>query len=288
MRSPACALFVSCLTACLASLAAVAAPRYDAAFALVHDDNLPRAERSRDRLSDTALELAGRLSGDLRESARSSLWWEAGVGARWWTAHPKLSEFSPELGLRYRHRLGADFKAPWVEVALSGRGIKLADSPIRDGAAARVGVSFGRSLTDALEARAGYAWHLRRAVREAVFDTENHEAFAHLDWTVGPRWVIYVGLTARVGDLVTVSSVPNPKALRNASALSKDFDFAFDETRRRAYQVEGHALMPELGVNYLLRDGLSVDLAGNGLAAAARGDNRYHQLGVTLSVLWQF
>ena len=273
---------------CLSSTTALATPRYDASFALLHDDNLSLAERSRDRLADTAFELAARVTRDLVETEQGSLWWEAGLSARWWTAHPNLSEFSPEVGLRYRQRLGATFKAPWVEVAVSGRGIKLADSPIRDGAAARFGLSVGQVLTDNLEARVGYAWRLRRAQRDAVFDTGNHEAFAQLDWTLAQRWVVYTGLTVHVGDLVTVSSVPNRKALRNASALSEDFDGAFDTTRRRAYRIDGHALMPEVGLNYLLQEGLSLDLAGQGVVAAARGGNRYHQFGLTLSLLWQF
>ena len=134
----------------------------------------------------------------------------------------------------------------------------------------------------------GYSWRLRRAEKTAVFDTVNHEVFAQLDWHAGERWLVYTGLTARLGDLVTVSSVPNPKALRNAEAITPGFDFAFDRSKRRAYRIDGHALMPELGVNYRLGEGWSLDLAGTGLVANARGDNRYHQFGLIASLLWQF
>ena len=277
------------LTAALALITeASASPRHDVSLAVLHEDNLPRAERRQDRLADTAIELAGRMSRPLLETERSTLLAELGLGARWWTEHPDLSEFSPALGLRYRHRLGPDFTAPWLEVAGTARGIKTADSVIRDGVETRLGLTLGQRLNAALDARMGYSWQLRRAEKTAVFDTANHEVFAQLDWHASERWLVYTGLTARVGDLVTVSSVPNPKALRHAEAITPGFDFAFDRSKRRAYRIDGHALMPELGVNYRLGEGWSLDLAGTGLVANARGDNRYHQFGITASLLWQF
>jgi len=106
--------------------------RYDVSLAVLHEDNLPRAERRQDRLADTALELAGRMSRPLLETERSTLLAELGLSARWWTEHPDLSEFSPALGLRYWQRLGPDFSAPWLELAGTARGIKTADSVIRE------------------------------------------------------------------------------------------------------------------------------------------------------------
>lgn len=288
MRAFAERLFTGTLIGLLSAPVAAASPRYDFSLAVQHEDNLPRAERRQDRLSDTALELAGRMSRPVLETARGTLLWELGFSARWWTAHPDLSEFAPSLGLRYRQRLGPDFTAPWVEVGALARGIKTADSVIRDGVETRLGLTVGQRLTSTLDGRVGYSAQLRRAEKTAVFDTLNHEAFAQLDWHPSPRWLLYTGLTARVGDLVTVSSVPNPKALRNAEAITPGFDFAFDRSKRRAYRIDGHALMPEFGVNYLLREGWSLDLAGTGLVAEAKGDNRYHQFGVTASLLWRF
>ena len=268
--------------------AASAAPRYDVSLTVQHEDNLTRAERKQDRLSDTALELAGSLSRPLVETARSTLLGDLGFSARWWTEHPDVSQFSPELGLRYRLRLGPDFAAPWLEAGATARGIQTANSVIRDGVETRLGLTLGQRLLPTVEARVGYGWQLRRAEKTAVFDTENHEAFVQFDWHVDPRWLVYTGLTARTGDLVTVSSVPNKKALGSADAVTPGFDFAFDRSKRRAYRINGLALLPELGVNYLLSDGWSLDLAGTGLVAEADGDNRYHQFGVTASLLWRF
>ncbi len=274
----------------LAALPAAALAGYesDIGLAVHYDDNLSRAERSGDRIADTAFELSAHLSAPALETPRSTLFWDVGLTAQIWTEHPALSEFAPAAGLRYRYRLGPDFSAPWVEAGLSAHALQHADSVMRDGGEVLGGVTLGQRLNARLDALLGYRWRVRRAEKEAVFDLENHEGFLQLDFQLDDRWLAYGGLTARVGDLVTVSSLPNRKALSSASAVSQSFDAAFGDTKRRAYRIDGLSLSPALGLNYLVAEGWSVDLAGDGLVALADGDNTYNQFSLTLSLLWQF
>ena len=260
----------------------------DLGLAVHYDDNLSRAERSGDRIADTAFELSAHLSAPALETARSTLLWDVGLTAQIWTQHAALSEFAPSAGLRYRYRMGPDFSAPWVEAGFSARALQHADSVMRDGGEVLGGLTLGQRLTEQLDARLGYRWRVRRAEKEAVFDLENHEGFVQLDFQLDERWLVYGGFTARSGDLVTVSKVPNRKALNSASAISRGFDFAFGDTPRRAYRIDGLTLSPALGLNYLLAERWSLDLVGDGLVALADGDNTYHQFSLTLSLLWQF
>ena len=260
----------------------------DLGLAVHYDDNLSRAERSGDRIPDTAFEFSAHLSAPALETSRSTLLWDVGLTAQIWTQHAALSEFAPSAGLRYRYRMGPDFSAPWVEAGFSARALQHADSVMRDGGEVLGGLTLGQRLTEQLDARLGYRWRVRRAEKEAVFDLENHEGFVQLDFQLDERWLVYGGFTARSGDLVTVSKVPNRKALSSASAISRGFDFAFGDTPRRAYRIDGLTLSPALGLNYLLAERWSLDLVGDGLVALADGDNTYHQFSLTFSLLWQF
>jgi hypothetical protein len=130
-----------------------------------------------------------------------------------------------------------------------------------------------------------------------VFDLEQHEAFAQVDVSLGPRWLLYGGFTAREGELTSSATIPNPKILRSANAVSQRPDAALGRgpsptgvgrNVRRTYQIDGVVLDAELGVNVLLGQGLALDLAGGYLQAHAAGDNQYNGARASVSLLWQF
>jgi hypothetical protein len=85
---------------------------------------------------------------------------------------------------------------------------------MRDGGEVLGGLTLGQGLNERLDARLGYRFRVRRSEKEAVFDLENHEGFLQLDCQLDQRWLVYGGLTARSGDLVTVSKLPDRKALK--------------------------------------------------------------------------
>lgn len=287
LLSPPCVARAWALAGSLALCAADPACAADIAFGLRHEDNLGRAEAAADRLDDSAFEFSGFADGNLRTATRSALSWEAGVAATAWTRHPDLSVLEGSLGLRWRHALDTRFGAPWIELGATAAALAHQDSALRDGARGRLGLTLGQALGARVDARVGYAHHLRRAADGAVFDTEQHEGFVQADVELAPRWLAYGGLTLREGEFTSSASVPAPKALAAANAVSRGLDRALGG-RRRAYQLDATVVEAELGLNWLYRPGLALDVAAAWFDADAAGDNRYAGYRVTAGLLWRF
>jgi len=275
----------------------VAAPTYDLNLGLRYDDNLTRAEAAADQEHDTAVTAGSRVSGRRRLGLLDSLSWELGLNATWWTRLEDLSELAGDAGLRYRRSFSTAFDSPWLEAAVIATGLKHRDSSLRDGGLVRAGLTAGRRLGARTDARLGYAYVVRRAVEDDVFDIEQHEAFGQIDLTLGPRWLAYVGVTAREGELVSSAGIPNPRILAAANEVSREPDSAVGSGRsplgigrspRRTYQIDGLVLDGEAGLNVLLGRGLALDLAAGYVQAYAAGDNQYNGCRVNLNLLWQF
>jgi hypothetical protein len=285
------------LALALAAADARPAPTYDLAFGARHEDNVTRAEAAGDQEHDTGVDLASHVSGRSRIGARDTLTWELGFGATWWTRFEDLSELAGDAGLRVRHAFADDFEAPWIELAASATALAFLDSDIRNGGSARAGFTAGRRLGARLDARVGYAYVVRRALEDRVFDLERHEAFGQVDVALGRRWLAYAGVGAREGEFVSTAGVPNAKVLASANAVSRDFDTAFGDgpapvgpgrSPRRSYQIDAVVLDAEVGLNYLVGSGLALDVATGYVQAYGAGDNQYNGYSVNAHVLWQF
>jgi hypothetical protein len=288
----------SALAAALLALTASshAAPTYDLNLGVRHEDNLTRAEAAADQEQDTAVNAGSRVSGRMRLGPIDAVTWELGWNATWWTRFSDLSEIAGDAGLRYRHTVSTDFGATWLEGAINLGGLKTYDSAIRDGGTARAGLTTGRRFGTRGDGRVGYAYNVRRAIEDDVFDLETHEVFGQFDLTLAPRWLAYVGITAREGELVSSATVPNAKILSAANEVSEDFDSALGFGRapvgagrnpRRTYQIDGVVLDGEIGINYLLASGVALDLSAGYVEAHAAGDNLYNGARLNLNLLWQ-
>lgn len=270
---------------------------FDAEIGMRHEQNLTRAERKADQEHDTALNVNGHAHQTYRLDPLTRATVEAGLGARWWTRFDDVSEFAAELGVRVRRQAGLGFEAPWAELALGAIGLKHQDSDIRDGGIARAGITVGRHFGHQLDARLGYAYQIRRAVEDRVFDLEHHEIFGQLDVHVGPRWLVYLEVGAIEGEINSTAGIPNPRVGRAAKVVPRGADDAFGLgpsplgaglSPRWTYQIEGLVLDGELGVNYPLRPGLAIDVAAKYIQAYASGDNQYNGFVVNAGLLWQF
>lgn len=274
-----------------------AAPTYDLNLGLRYEDNLTRAEAAADQEHDTAINAGSRVSGRHRLGLQDSLSWDLGMNLTWWTRFEDLSELAGDAALRYRRSYSTAFGAPWLEAAIAATGFKHRDSALRDGGLVRAGLTAGRRFGARTDARLGYAYVVRRAVEDDVFDLEQHETFAQVDVALGPRWLVYSGITLREGELVSSAGVPNPRILASANEVSVAPDAALGVGRsplgvgrsvRRSYQIDGLVIDGEAGVNVLLGRGVALDLAGGYVQAYAAGDNQYNGCRVNLNLLWQF
>lgn len=276
---------------------AAAEPTYDLEFGVRHESNFTRAERTDDQEDDTGVVLGSRVSGIKRLQPQDTLTGEIGLGVTYWQEFPDVSELAGELGLRYRHAFAVDFDAPWLELAVAAVGLKYKDSEIRDGGLARAGLIGGRRFGSVFAGRVGYAYQVRRAAEQQVFDLEHHEAFGQIDAHLGQRWLLYGEISALEGEIVSTAGTPNPKILAHANEVTIGADPAFGlgpsptgagRSIRRSYQLDAVVVSGELGVNYPLRSGLALDVAANYVQAYGAGGNQYNGFGVNASLLWQF
>ncbi|GEM_PF-1161304 len=269
----------------------------DAEIGMRHEQNLGRAERQADQEHDTALVLNAHAEQQFRLDPLTRISVEGGLGTRRWTRFDDLSEYSAELGVRARRALNHSFEAPWAELSLKAIGLQHQDSDIRDGGILRAGATGGRRFGHRFDARLGYAYQIRRAAEDRIFDLEHHEMFGQLDVQLGRRWLVYLEVGVIEGELVSTAGIPNPRFARAAKILPRGDDDAFGLgpsplgsglSPRWTYQIEGVVLNGEIGINYPLRPGLAIDVAARYVQAYASGDIEYDGYTVNAGLLWQF
>lgn len=285
----------------VAALSCVSAPAGAVGFAaelgMRHEDNLTRAEHPLDREHDTALVLGVQANEVWRLNPALSLRLEGGLGGRWWTRFDDVSVLHGDVGARLRYRTGHDFGAAWLELGVTLTGLKHLDSDIRDGGVLRNGLTVGKRFGHTIQARTGYAYRIRRAVEDVVFDLEQHETFVQIDWQPGTRWLFYAEVGAIEGELFSTASLPSPGIRRHANAVPRANDEAFGTglnpitgtvRPRWTYQIDGVVVTGEAGFNYPLAPGLAIDVAARYVNANAAGDNEYDGYIINAGFLWQF
>jgi len=93
--------------------------------------------------------------------------------------------------------------------------------------------------SDVLLVRAGYGFDVRRGRDSAVFDTESHRLFAHLDYRLNQRITLYATSGWRDAEVVSTST-PNQAIAQVANAITTDR--AMGTTV--ALEGPGHTLLP--------------------------------------------
>ena len=278
-------------------LPGVSAVQLHGELGMRYEENRTRAEAELDQRDDTAVVATANARELWRLDPLTRVSAEVGLEGRLWTRFQDTSRLAGSLGLRVKRLLDTDFKAPWIEGSASVTGLVHRDSRIRDGGVIRAGVTVGKRFGARMNARAGYAYNVRRATRDVVFDIEHHEAFGQLDWTIDNRWLLYADFRATEGELTSVATLPNPKIGAAAKHVSIDFDTSFErgpsplgigERPRWTYQLDGMTLSGELGVNVALKPGWALDVAARYVTADAAGDNQYNGYIVNGGLLWRF
>lgn len=218
----------------------------------LHDDNFSRAQRSEDKIRESALFARGLLTRDFALGADS----DAHVGVE-----GRLIRYSPSNAASFagigfvagaRRKLGLGATSPWVALDASG-GYENAREDIRDAYRYSASATLGKRFTPQLEASAGYAYD-RRVQREAAeeevpgfgtkpFSIQGRSWFARASYALGERAALIAAASLRRGDVVSSTRrnfgiFTASNAIADDPALGPDF-YAYRLSGARTASLTG-------------------------------------------------
>ena len=218
----------------------------------LHDDNFSRAQRSEDKIRESALFGRGLLTRDFALGADSDA--HLGVEGR-------LTRYSPSNGASFaglgglagaRRKLGLGAMAPWVALDASA-GYENAREDVRDAYRYSASTTVGKRFTPQLEASAGFAYD-RRVQREAAeeevpgygakpFSVQGRSWFARLSYALGERAALIGAASLRRGDVVSSTRrnfdiFTASNAIADDPALGSDF-YAYRLSGARTASLTG-------------------------------------------------
>jgi len=218
----------------------------------LYDDNFSRAQRSEDKIRESALFGRGLLTRDFALGADT----DAHVGLE-----GRLTRYSPSTGASFagigllagaRRKLGLGATAPWVALDASG-GYENAREDVRDAYRYSLSATVGKRFTPALEASVGFAYD-RRVQRDAAeeqvpgygtkpFSVQGRSWFARASYALGERAALIGAAALRRGDVVSSTRrnfgiYTASNAIADDPALGPDF-YAYRLSGARTASLTG-------------------------------------------------
>ena len=261
--------------------------------ALSHDNNLSRALSASDIVSDTALNLAasGGFQFALGERDAVAL-----------TGDLRTSQFGRFHGMNsvalggtasWSRKLGLGPFVPRIKVSASFAGEQYGES-IRNGLRSNVTLRLGQRLSERLELSGGGSFERYRAdevvdvvpgVSGDAFSLEGRNLFARADYALNDRWVGFVGVAARRGD-VTASTRRDPGIFEYSNAVTRDPAFGPDYI---AYRLSGTTTWDFVaGASLAISDYSSVNLAVTRVLTYASGGVEYQSTRINASIILSY
>ncbi|MEM7016542.1 MAG: hypothetical protein AAF512_04270 [Pseudomonadota bacterium] len=205
---------------------------YDAEAGLTYDDNVNRAEASRDIEEDTIFSLglsAGRAFP--LENAQTLVVMSHLKLAR----HTEISDLGsirPGITLRYLNKLGLGPLAPRISLGGSIEYISSRDD-LRDSWRYQASFGYSKRLSELWDINANASYSIRRMqdvpgglpFATDVFDQNNFSLSLGTGYAVSENWLINFGYRFDKGDVDSVATAPNPPFVRASSARILDPSF---------------------------------------------------------------
>src|SRR3954463_16771970 len=218
----------------------------------LYDDNFSRAQRSEDKIRESALFGRGLLTRDFALGADTDA--HVGLEGRFTRYSPSNGASFAGIGLlagaRRELRLGAP--APGVALDASG-GYENAREDVRDAYRYSLSATVGKRFTPALEASVGFAYD-RRVQRDAAeeqvpgydtkpFSVQGRSWFARASYALGERAALIGAAALRRGDVVSSTRrnfgiYTASNAIADDPALGPDF-YAYRLSGARTATVTG-------------------------------------------------
>ena len=296
----ACAL----VTATLSTGVAAAGWVIDVDAGLTYADNVARAERNVDRFEDERAELGATLKRSFILTESLGLGVDANITGIKWDTFNDFDALDGVGALRWRYQPVRRFLFPWFELDMETGYRRHQDSAIRDGPHGAVTAATAIRATDLLLLRTGYGFNIRRGRETAVFDTEMHRLFGHIDFSLSERLTIYATGGWRDGEIVS-SSTPALAIAAIANALTPDPTFGMVPlpvgpgypnlpagtihlVPRVAYQIEASIYDVWAGFNWGIGQNASIDARAGYFESRGRGGNDYNGFNVGLNLLYRY
>lgn len=270
--------------------------RNHADITLGRDDNISRAERSRDQVDD--LFAAASISRSLFYQTHPRRLYSV----RGFAELERFDEISGldrnTLGLQglFRWQPSSGFSAPMVELNLMVRNDDFQVEQ-RDSTVIRSQLFVTRRLTDRVMFSVGgeYQWVDSEGT---VFDTRQRRFFINADYQLTQPTAIYGTYSHINGDTISTAQrrfcngvlADDILGLINAADAIEP-DQAFNDALCGdwiAYRLKAQTHALTLGINRALGNRMSIDFSAMGVRVDARGDNEYQRLILQLSLLRRF
>jgi len=228
---------------------------FDAEAGSGYEDNVSRADLSRDKESDIAILAAGSAGWPFHPTEGSTLTLTGGFRSAFSTTFSGLTNHAPGLSVSFRQKLGLGAFAPFIQAG--GRyDLQIYEDDLREGAYAEIDALFGKRVSErwGFKTEAGVS---RRDADSEVFD--QHAVFAgiHADIALIGEIELYAGYRLRIGD-VTSSAIPDSYLAKASKEIAPDEVFG---DRVRAYLLEGTSHGLQVGVSWPVSDRASIDAA---------------------------
>jgi uncharacterized protein YhjY with autotransporter beta-barrel domain len=217
------------------------------------DDNVTRGREDADRRADRIFSLGLSTSRPFRLGANTRLVATALANGEKLDRNAALGRFAAGGQGEVQYRTSGAFDA--MTFGFVGRAMyERYESSLRTGPRYFVGVNARRAITDRIELFAEVGGNARDG-RSDVFRWRDWSAKVNVDWSLGPRGLVYLTGEYRRGD--TVSS-GHPSLLNLALADVFVADDAFEAQELVAYRFDARTLIGTLGYNLPLgaRDSL--------------------------------
>jgi hypothetical protein len=228
--------------------------RIDAGY--THDDNVSRADRSRDRLSDQiySLKLSTSLNVPLGSNTRLRL--DGFLGGEKFNTYTDLGRVSGGGQAEFQYRSSGNFGAPIFGVFARASAERF-QSDLRDGFRYSSGITLRQPLTDRINLFGSLAYNVRQA-REKTFDSRDASALLNLDYAAIANSTLYLTAEYRRGDMVS-SGPPSLESIDLATAVVEDD--VFDRQGFLDYRFKARTLLTTVGYNLPFGPSHSADLS---------------------------
>jgi hypothetical protein len=258
-----------------------------ASAGLMLDDNITRAQYSRDIYDDRAW-FAG-LSADysIPISNRSRAQLTANIES-WEYNESNLDHNIFSLQADYVFQPAGGYTAPWYSISVT-YGINANDSTYRNGNFNELGLTAGKRLTDATSLRTGINF-LSHTADNDNFSTDTTRLYGNLDFKFGQH-TAYTTLAYSTGDIVSTVGRqsygdPYPPALDNLDHTDDDaFPWLQDPW---AYKLDADTWSLRLGYVHSITHNQSIDASLLYYTSSAYGGNDYDGIITTLAYFYRF
>ena len=231
---------------------------------LFHDNNVSRAPPGADVVGDSGLSADGTLGAAYPIGEHGTLSLSADLRAAQFRRFHGLDVAALGGTLSYSTKFGLGAYAPRASV----NGFLAAESygnSVRDGRRSRLSFELGRRLSAQWNVSGGFAADrfdagkvqpaLPRFSRDA-FSIQGRSLFARAEYAWSERWLGYLGVSARRGDVVS-SSRRDAEAFEYASAIVADPAFGPDYV---AYKLAGRTSEARCGASLALSPHASLNI----------------------------